>query len=118
VAAQVWSVNVGRLKLFLLDTNIAQDNDEDRKITYQLYGGDLEMRLKQEILLGIGGYRTLEAIGLTPTVYHMNEGHSAFLGLERVVRPHGDPKTLFPGSKGPCLGESDVHDSHSGRRGP
>ena len=86
VAAQVWSVNVGRLKLFLLDTNIAQNSVEDRKITYQLYGGDLEMRLKQEILLGIGGYRTLEAIGLDPTVYHMNEGHSAFLGLERVVR--------------------------------
>jgi starch phosphorylase len=86
VAAQVWSVNVGRLKLFLLDTNIAQNTNEDRKITYQLYGGDLEMRLKQEILLGIGGYRTLEAVGLDPTVYHMNEGHSAFLGLERVVR--------------------------------
>lgn len=86
VAAQVWSVNVGRLKLFLLDTNTAQNSPENRKITYQLYGGDLEMRLKQEILLGIGGYRALEAMGLEPTVYHMNEGHSAFLGLERVVR--------------------------------
>ncbi|MGB9360015.1 MAG: alpha-glucan family phosphorylase, partial [Candidatus Sulfotelmatobacter sp.] len=86
VSAQVWSVNVGRLKLFLLDTNTAENSPEDRKITYQLYGGDLEMRLKQEILLGIGGYRALEQIGLRPTVYHMNEGHSAFLGLERVVR--------------------------------
>jgi starch phosphorylase len=86
VAAQVWSVNVGRLNLFLLDTNVSDNTPEDRKITYQLYGGDLEMRLKQEILLGIGGYRALEAIGLQPTVYHMNEGHSAFLGLERVVR--------------------------------
>ena len=99
VAAQVWSVNVGRLKLFLLDTNIAQNNDEDRKITYQLYGGDLEMRLKQEILLGIGGYRTLEAIGLTPTVYHMNEGHSAFLGLERVVRLMETRKLSFREAK-------------------
>jgi len=86
VAAQVWSVNVGRLKLFLLDTNIADNTPEDRKITYQLYGGDLEMRLKQEILLGICGCRALEAMGVKPTVYHMNEGHSAFLGLERVVR--------------------------------
>lgn len=86
VSAQVWSASVGRLKLFLLDTNLPVNSAEDRKITYQLYGGDLEMRLKQEIVLGIGGYRALEAIGLAPTVYHMNEGHSAFLGLERVVR--------------------------------
>lgn len=86
VAAQVWSVNVGRLRLLLLDTNIPTNSAEDRKITYQLYGGDLEMRLRQELVLGIGGYRALEAVGLEPTVYHMNEGHSAFLGLERVVR--------------------------------
>jgi len=71
VAAQVCRLNVGRLKLFLLDTNTERNTAEDRKITYQLYGGDLEMRLKQEILLGIGGYRTLEAMGLVPTVYHM-----------------------------------------------
>jgi starch phosphorylase len=86
VAAQVWSANVGRIQLFLLDANIPENGLEDRKITYQLYGGDLEMRLKQEILLGIGGYRALEAIGVKATVYHMNEGHSAFLGLERLVR--------------------------------
>jgi starch phosphorylase len=86
VAAQVWSANVGLLQLFLLDTNTAENTPEDRKFTYQLYGGDLEMRLKQEIVLGVGGYRALEAIGLKPTVYHMNEGHSAFLSLERVVR--------------------------------
>ena len=86
VGAQVWSVNVGRLRLLLLDTNIPSNAPEDQKITYQLYGGDLEMRLRQEIVLGIGGYRALEAVGLEPTVYHINEGHSAFLGLERVVR--------------------------------
>ena len=86
VAAQVWSANVGRLKLFLLDTNIAENSQEDRQITHQLYGGNIEMRLKQEIVLGIGGYRALEAMGLKPSVYHMNEGHSAFLGLERLVR--------------------------------
>ena len=86
LSAQVWCADVGRLKLYLLDTNIAANQPEHRKITNQLYGGDLEMRIKQEILLGIGGYRALEQLGLKPTVYHMNEGHSAFLALERVVR--------------------------------
>jgi len=86
LTAQVWCARVGRLRLFLLDTNVPQNNVENRKITDQLYGGDLEMRIRQEILLGIGGYRALEAMGLEPTVYHMNEGHSAFLSLERVLR--------------------------------
>jgi glycogen phosphorylase len=85
-AAQVWKASVGRLQLYLLDANIPENRPEDRRITYQLYGGDKEMRIKQEILLGIGGYRTLEALGIQPTVYHMNEGHSAFLGLERILR--------------------------------
>jgi glycogen phosphorylase len=85
VLAQVWLVQVGRIPLYLLDTNIAENaRPEDRKITDQLYGGDLEMRLKQEILLGIGGCRALDALGVAPGVYHMNEGHSAFLALERV----------------------------------
>jgi glycogen phosphorylase len=86
VAAQVWKVNVGRLQFFLLDTDIPANLPEHRAITNQLYGGDLEARLRQEILLGIGGYRMLEALGLRPTVYHMNEGHSAFLALEHVKR--------------------------------
>jgi starch phosphorylase len=86
VAAQVWSVDVGRLKLYLLDTNLPQNKPEHREITHHLYGGDLEMRIQQEILLGIGGYRALEALDLHPTVYHMNEGHSAFLGVERILR--------------------------------
>jgi glycogen phosphorylase len=86
VAAQLWRAEVGRLQLFLLDTNFAGNPPECRKITDQLYGGDLEMRMKQEILLGIGGVRALDALGFHPTVYHMNEGHSAFLGLERVQR--------------------------------
>jgi starch phosphorylase len=86
VFAQVWSVNVGRLKLYLLDTNIPENRAQYREITHHLYGGDLDMRIRQEILLGIGGYRLLEALGLQPTVYHMNEGHSAFLGVERILR--------------------------------
>jgi glycogen phosphorylase len=85
VAAQVWRAQVGRIPLYLLDTNIAANQRaEDRDITDQLYGGDREMRIKQEIMLGIGGYRALQVLGIEPTVYHMNEGHSAFLALERI----------------------------------
>src|SRR5271165_5298700 len=85
VAAQIWRAQVGRVPLYLLDTNIASNQRrEDRDITDQLYGGDREMRIKQEIMLGIGGYRALQALGIEPTVYHMNEGHSAFLALERI----------------------------------
>ncbi len=85
VCAQVWKVQVGRVSLYLLDTNIPLNaRAEDRDLTDQLYGGDREMRIRQEILLGIGGYRTLQALGLQPTVYHLNEGHSAFLALEHI----------------------------------
>lgn len=86
VAAQIWRVQVGRVPLFLLDTNVPANRPQDRDITYQLYGGDLEMRIEQEIMLGLGGYRALETLGLQPTVYHMNEGHSAFVALERTRR--------------------------------
>ncbi len=87
VFARVWRARVGRVSLFLLDTNFSGNpRPEDRDITDALYGGDLDMRIKQEILLGIGGYRTLVALGLEPGVCHMNEGHSAFLALERVRR--------------------------------
>ncbi len=87
VVAQIWSVQAGRVGLYLLDTNIAANSrGDDRKITDQLYGGDLNNRIRQEILLGVGGYRAMEALGLEPTVYHMNEGHSAFLSLERTRR--------------------------------
>ncbi|MBI3978235.1 MAG: alpha-glucan family phosphorylase, partial [Chloroflexi bacterium] len=84
--AQVWRAQVGRIPLYLLDTNIPVNQPPDRDVTDQLYGGDLEMRVKQEILLGIGGYRALAALGLEPAVCHMNEGHSAFLALERIRR--------------------------------
>jgi starch phosphorylase len=84
VKAQIWQVHVGRIPLFLLDTNMQENRPEDRDVTDQLYGGGTEMRVKQEIVLGIGGYRALAALGFEPTVYHMNEGHSAFLSLERA----------------------------------
>ncbi len=81
---QAWRVNVGRTKLYLLDTNIPENSEWSRKITAQLYGGDREMRIRQEIVLGIGGVRMLGAIGIKPAVYHMNEGHSAFAVFERI----------------------------------
>jgi len=84
VYARIWEAKVGRIKLYLLDTDIEQNSAEDRRITYQLYGGDVTMRIRQEILLGIGGCRALAALGLHPAAYHMNEGHSAFLALERI----------------------------------
>ncbi len=82
--AKVWKANVGRISLYLLDTDIHENSEEDQAITHQLYGGDQENRLKQEILLGVGGIRLLEAIGFQPDVYHLNEGHAAFIGLERL----------------------------------
>ncbi len=84
VAAQVWEVRVGQTPLYLLDTNIEDNPPADRLITATLYGGDRDMRIRQEILLGVGGIRALQALGLSPAVTHMNEGHSAFLALERV----------------------------------
>jgi starch phosphorylase len=84
VSAQIWCVSVGRVKLYLLDTNIAANSPQVRMITANLYGGDLEMRIRQEVMLGIGGLRALSAMDIAPTVCHMNEGHAAFLALERI----------------------------------
>jgi phosphorylase/glycogen(starch) synthase len=84
--ARVWRVDVGRIPLYLLDTDFDKNWEEDRGVTATLYGGDVENRLKQEILLGIGGVRMLKAIGETPTIYHLNEGHAAFLNLERILQ--------------------------------
>jgi glycogen phosphorylase len=85
VYARIWRVQVGTVPLYLLDTNIeANASQYDHDITDQLYGGDIDMRIHQEIMLGIGGVRALKALGLNATAYHMNEGHSAFLALERI----------------------------------
>lgn len=83
VYAKVWKVQVGRIPLYLLDTDIPQNAPEDRRFSAQLYGGDQDMRITQEILLGIGGVRALRKLGYQPEIWHMNEGHSAFLNLER-----------------------------------
>jgi phosphorylase/glycogen(starch) synthase len=84
VTAKAWQLDVGRIPLYLLDTDIEENNPEDRQITAHLYGGDREHRLKQEMLLGLGGIRLIEAIGKKPAIYHSNEGHSAFIGIERI----------------------------------
>jgi starch phosphorylase len=84
VFCKVWKASVGRIPLYLLDTNLQENSPADREITSKLYGGGTEMRIKQEIVLGIGGLRALEALNVIPTVFHMNEGHSAFLALERI----------------------------------
>lgn len=82
----VWRCHVGRIPLYLLDTNFPENRREDRDITRTLYGGDIETRIQQEIVLGIGGVRALHKIGERPTVFHINEGHAAFLALERIAR--------------------------------
>jgi starch phosphorylase len=81
---RIWRIQVGRVPLYLLDTNVPKNTPEDRGITGQLYGGDNDTRIRQEMVLGIGGIRALKALNRAPTVCHMNEGHSAFCGLERI----------------------------------
>ncbi len=84
VTAKAWKVNIGRIPLYLLDTDITENNADDRAITNQLYGGDNEHRLKQEMILGLGGVQLINSIDISPDVYHLNEGHSAFSSLERI----------------------------------
>ncbi|HUX39734.1 MAG TPA: alpha-glucan family phosphorylase [Rectinemataceae bacterium] len=95
VVAQIWRVAVGRSDLYLLDTNIVENGPEERIITAALYGGDKETRIRQELLLGIGGIRALRALGINPAVTHMNEGHSAFLALERIREHMGERHFSF-----------------------
>ncbi|MGK7909406.1 MAG: alpha-glucan family phosphorylase [Synechococcus sp.] len=84
VFARIWRAQVGRVPLYLLDTNLDINSQYDQDITDELYGGDKDIRIHQEMMLGIGGVLALEALGIKPTLFHMNEGHSAFLGLERI----------------------------------
>ena len=84
IKVRVWEAKVGKVSLFLLDTDFEDNSPEDRSVTHHLYGGDHENRLRQELLLGIGGMRALTSMGITPDIYHSNEGHSAFISLERL----------------------------------
>ena len=93
---KVWKINVGRITLYLLDSDIPENTDEDyRNITLRLYGGDQEMRIKQEIVLGMGGVNLLRTLGLDPNLYHMNEGHSSFLLLEVIKNIIKEKKVSF-----------------------
>ncbi|MFQ5487270.1 MAG: alpha-glucan family phosphorylase, partial [Gammaproteobacteria bacterium] len=83
VQLKVWQAKAGHVTLYFLDSDLPENNEQDRRITYQLYGGDINTRIQQEIVLGIGGVRALRAVGLSPSVWHINEGHSAFQILER-----------------------------------
>lgn len=91
VTAKIWQARIGHVSLYLLDTDIPENSAQDRYITHNLYGGDESMRIEQEILLGMGGVRALQALGITPTVWHINEGHAAFMILERIyeLAQHG-----------------------------
>ena len=100
VYLKVWQINVGRIKLYLLDSDIDENSPEDRETTLRLYGGDQEMRIKQEIVLGMGGTNLLtQVLGLNPTVYHMNEGHSDFLILELIKNIIREKKVSFEVAK-------------------
>ena len=94
--ARIWRCDVGRVPLYMMDTDFDDNAEFDRSITHQLYGGDWENRLKQEMLLGVGGVRMLEALGIKPTIFHSNEGHAAFSGLERLRYLIQDEKLTFP----------------------
>lgn len=95
VNCQIWRADIGRIQLYLLDSNVLENAPTDQGITDTLYGGDEEMRIRQEMILGIGGMRALKALGIEPTVCHMNEGHAAFLSIERIRQFMIDQKCDF-----------------------
>src|SRR5689334_17707013 len=96
LVARVWKADVGRIPLYLLDADVDENPPDVRTITDRLYGGDSEHRLRQEILLGIGGVRALDALGVEAQVFHTNEGHAGFLGLERIRQLVKDPGLSYP----------------------
>lgn len=93
--AKAWRLDVGRVPLYLLDTDLPENAEQDRSVTHQLYGGNWENRFKQELLLGVGGIRLLEKLKIVPRLYHLNEGHAAFIGLERLKDLVNDHKLSF-----------------------
>ncbi|MFH1615046.1 MAG: alpha-glucan family phosphorylase [Planctomycetota bacterium] len=95
VLAQIWKVCIGRVALYLLDTNMPSNSPADRTITANLYGGDSEMRIRQLLMLGIGGMKALNALGLEPTVCHMNEGHAGFMALDRIIHLRNTKNMTF-----------------------
>ena len=92
---KLWQINVGRVKLYLMDSDIEQNDEDLRNITLRLYGGDKEMRIRQEIVLGMAGVQVLQKLGLKPTLYHMNEGHSSFLTLQLIYNIMQEKQVSF-----------------------
>ena len=93
--AKAWRIDIGRIPLYLLDTDIDENSEQERSITHQLYGGDKHYRFKQELLLGVGGVRLLDALGIKADVFHCNEGHAAFVGIERLKKYIQDKNFSF-----------------------
>lgn len=112
VFIQIWKINLGRTFLYLLDTDIEINSKQNREITETLYGGDIETRIRQEIVMGIGGIRALDALNITPNVCHMNEGHSAFLSLERTKMGMERYGLSFSEAKSLCL-QSNIFTTHT-----
>ena len=113
---QAWRVNVGRCPVYLLDTNRPENEQRFRDLTLRVYGGDSTTRIMQEILLGIGGVRLLRALGVEPSVFHMNEGHAAFLTLELIREKMAEGKNFAKRSR-PTKKRMHLHHPHAGRSG-
>ncbi|MEZ5401403.1 MAG: alpha-glucan family phosphorylase [Bryobacteraceae bacterium] len=112
IRARVWRLRVGRVSLFLLDTDIDGNAPEDRELTSRLYGGDGRVRIRQEVLLGVGGFRALKAMGITPGVLHLNEGHSAF-GVLEAIRVRMEEEGLSFDEAGPRVSREVVFTTHT-----
>ncbi len=111
-------MRVGRCDLLLLDSNVEGNAPEDREVTSRLYGGDSRTRIRQELLLGVGGFRALRAMGITPGVLHLNEGHSGFALLEAIARRMDDEGLNFDKRGATRFARSRIHNPYSGTSWP
>ena len=118
IRAKVWRVKVGRCDLLLLDSNVEGNAPEDRELTSRLYGGDGRVRIRQELLLGVGGFRALKAMGITPGVLHLNEGHSGFAVLEAIRNRMQEEGVGFDEAAAARLSRSRLHHAYAGAGGP
>ena len=117
VLVAVWRVRVGRVQLYLLDTDLEENAPWDRELSARLYGGDRETRIQQEIILGIGGVRALKALGSNPAVFHLNEGHAAFVVLQRI-RDLIERGSTFDDALEEIRADDGLHHAHAGAGGP
>lgn len=111
ISVRVWQIQVGRVPIYLMDTNVEANTPEDRELTARLYSSDLDTRITQEIVLGVAGVRALRAVGINPTIWHMNEGHSAFMVLERVSELVAEGKTFEEAQQ--VVSDSTVFTTHT-----